>query len=347
MEEDPQAPRAGPGNPGHGGVLAGAERGERQDQDHRDGRGGGPVHEHPLPVPGQQHGDRVRRHDQQGQLVQVAACDQQHGVGQPASRGEAGPAGFLIRRAGLGGQGVQQRQRGAGNAGEDQGVRPGGLRVVADRRGQRDDQPGEQAGPARPGQPPADDDGQGHGHDHGDHRGDPHHRRAGACRHPAVHQQVVQPVHRVNVAEQVGQQMQREQRGPPGGHLVVAHGRVPRQPPHPEHGHDRGGQDGRPVPGHRPLPGRSRGGCAGRLGPRWRPAWPGRRDRAAALPGGTHVPAAGWSPDPANVCRHCSGPVNPGAADRYSAASLAHWRRSRRCRIRLRSPSERNSFGSR
>ena len=266
MEQDPQAPGAGTGNPGDGGVFPGAERGEWQDRDDRDGGRRGPVQEHPPPVAGQQHRDRVRRHDQQGQLVQVAADDQQHGVDQPATGGKARPArplSLLRRGAGLGSQGMQQGQGGAEDAGEDECVGPGGLGVVADRRGQRDDQPGEQPRPSRPGQPPADDHGQGHAHDHADHRGNPHDRRAGANHHPAVHQQVVEPVDRVHVAEQAGQLVQAQQRGPAGGHLVVAHGRVPRQAPDPQPGHDQRGEGGGAVPRRRGLPARPGPGPAG------------------------------------------------------------------------------------
>ena len=179
-------------------------------------------------------------------------------------------------RAGvLGLQGAEQGQALAEDTRVHQCVRACSLCVVADGRGQGHDQAREQSceltRPARPGEPPGEDHHQGGRGHHGDHRGNPQHRGAGPGRHPAVQQQVVQPVHGVHVTQQVRQLSKAQRRRPAAGCLVVAHRRLTGQPPEPEAGHDRGGRGHRRPPdrGRRPArrsrPVRCRG--SGRRGP--------------------------------------------------------------------------------
>ena len=269
-----------PGGPGVGRSLGDAQPDDRQDQDRAYCPADEPVPDGRPPVPGEQHRHRVRRQHEQRQLVQVAAHGDQGGIGNPAiaqpTAGErfAGP-GFV-----LGFQRQHEDQGGGHHAAEHHRVGPGGLRVVADHRVQRHDQAGEQPGPGRPGQPPGDDHDQPGGDGHEDDRRDADDRRRGADGYPAVQQQVVQAVHRVQVAEQVEQPAEAQRGRPAAGNLVVAHGVMPGQAPHAEHDHDGGHDDDRQPSLNRRPPGARPGRGLGV-----------RRPRGALVRGGWRGPA--------------------------------------------------------
>ncbi len=334
MEQRPEGGQVRAGYPGHGLVLPDAESQQRHHDDGAGGSGGYPAADRPAAEPGQQDGDPVGREDQQGNLIEVAAEGDQGRVEDPAPR--RGLAGCGCGPGcGLGFERGQQCQRRGQHAGEHERVRAGSLRVEADTRGQGHDQAREQSGPGRPGQPPPQHRDHDDGSDRCQHRRNPQRRRAAADDHPAVHQQVVQPVHSVDVVQQVHELAKTEQGGPFGGDLVVAHRRPARQPPQSEDGHDHCRNDNRPVSGRGPA-GRGRrlpppaavsaviqvrrsrgrpqsppGGQARSRSPDPRRAqWPARLPRRQAprvpRPAGRALPASGAR------ARLSSRPVRPG-----------------------------------
>ena len=197
-------------------------------------------------------------------------------------------------------------------------IRTRRLRVVADAGRCRHDQAGEQAAQPEPvSRRPIDDRRRPAAMAMADHGGNPHHGRAGAYRHPAVHHQVVEPVHGVDVADKVRKLAQAQQRGPARRHLVVTHRARAGQSPGSGHA-DRGDRaEHRAIPGGvgHPPPGPGTSGRSGRWG---RPGVSRPRRHRVPHPGAALITArsCGGFSEAAKVSRHLAGELKSAAAAR-------------------------------
>ncbi len=241
-QEDPRADQHVPGQrryPGHLVGLAPAEQDQWQRPRHRARTVRRPAQPHAPPGPHPPQGHRVRGQDQQRQPVQQGA--HQHGgpVRRPAwpdpppgsASAEAPhpvPDPVPAREERHQQQGRQPGPR------RDERVGPALLQVELHSRQESESQPAAEPRPG-PGQAPPDE-----GHARGGGRDRQHRRQAqgGGARpedlEEAVHQEVVEAVHGVDVSEHVPDVARRPPGHLPGRRLVPPHAVVPGQPPQTE-----------------------------------------------------------------------------------------------------------------
>lgn len=176
-------------------------------------------------------------------------------------------------------QPAEQQMGGDDDGGTDQGVRPPLRCVPLHRREQREDQPGGESG-AGPRDPVAEQADPGRGGGHGQHRGEPQGEQSAVPEgEDGMHQQVVEAVRHVRVAEEMADLADATVRDLVRRRLVPPHAVLPADPPQPE----RQRHPGRGEPGGGPL---GTPGGSGAAGP-----------RAPAARGGAPVWSAGRSAD--------------------------------------------------